>query len=78
MVMGILAHAILQERNTLKETLQNDFGGNLKKMSIKIPEAIGFLRQPQRLYEKRKEAMELLDIQLEKNMKKLMRGIIIK
>lgn len=61
MLMSVIAHAILRERALYEESLRDHYRGDKDKLFAEVPEAAGFLREPRRLYDKREEAMELLD-----------------
>jgi len=61
MLMTVIAHAILKEREVYSDALNEEYGGNLEEMCKRVPQTRGFLREPQRLYAKREEAMTLLD-----------------
>ncbi len=61
MLMSVIAHAILKESALYEETLQNQYHGDREHLFSEVPQAKGFLRKPQRLYQKREQAMQLLD-----------------
>ena len=45
----------------MEKTLEEKYGGNKENLFRVHPEARGFLREPRRLYQKREQAMKLLD-----------------
>lgn len=61
MVMSVIAHALLKERALYQDALNNDYNGDRERLFEKYPQARGFLREPQKLYTKREQAMSFLD-----------------
>lgn len=72
MVMSVTAHAILHERAMYEDTLNGPlYKGDREKFFKDHPAARGFLREPQRLYKKREQAMAFLDEEVRKQLPKL-------
>ena len=61
MCMSVISYAILKERLHYQQMLKEEFHGEKEKLFSKMPQARGFLREPQRLYGKREKAMQFLD-----------------
>ena len=68
MLMGVIAHAILKERNVYAEALATTFKGDKEKLYKAHPQAKGFLREPRRLFGKREQALQLLDKEAKKHL----------
>jgi deoxyhypusine synthase len=76
MVMSVIAHAILHERARYEDALHGHlYQGDKEKFFKHHPEARGFLREPQRLYAKREQAMELLDGEAMKQAPKMLKTL---
>ncbi len=71
MLMSVIGHAILKERCTYEDALRDQYKGDREEFFRDVPEARGFLREPQRLYQKREKAMELLDSHVKKHLPEL-------
>jgi len=67
MVMSVIAHALLKERALYEDALNDEYGGDREKLFERHPQARGFLRDPQRLYSKREQAMSFLDQEARKH-----------
>jgi deoxyhypusine synthase len=76
MVMSVIAHAILHERAKYEDTLNGPlYNGDRERFFAHHPQARGFLREPQRLYKKREQAMELLDKEAMKQVPKMLKTL---
>ncbi len=71
MMMSVIAHAILKERVIYENLLKTEFKGDKEKLFAAYPESKGFLREPSRLFQKREEAMVLLDRAVAEHMDEL-------
>ncbi len=66
MVMSTIAHSILWERALYEDALKGVYNGDIEKLFANVPQTRGFLREPQRLYAKRDQAIAFLDNEAKK------------
>jgi len=71
MLMSVIAHAILKERNIYENLLKTEYENNKEKMFAAYPESQGFLREPARMFKDREEAMALLDKNVKEHLEEL-------
>ena len=71
MLMTTIAYAILNERAMYEDALKAQYNGDREKLFTEIPQAKGFLREPQRLFSKREQALAFLDEAARQNIPKM-------